>query len=69
MKSTFFILLLSIVIISGCKDNSMSSSNEYNSVNIKSVNDTLAESISTTNHTYNDTVQLESFMFNVLNYV
>ena len=51
-------LTLFAVYIAGCSDNSTSTSNNYNSVSIRSVNDTLAVSISTTNHTYNDTVQL-----------
>jgi hypothetical protein len=44
------------MIISGCGDDSTSNSYEYNNVSIRSVNDTLAISISTTNHNYNQTI-------------
>jgi hypothetical protein len=54
-----FVISFCILIISGCKDDSTSIINEYNNVNIRSVNDTLAISISTTNHNYsNNNIEL-----------
>ncbi len=51
-------LFLCIALMTGCSDNTSTTTAETNSVSVRSVNDTLAVSISTTNHTYNDTVQL-----------
>lgn len=68
MKTLLFTCLLSlIVILSGCSDNSTSTSSEHNSVSIRTANDTLAVAISTTNHTYNDTVQL-AFSVDTVNF-
>ena len=54
-----FVISFCILIISGCKDDSTTIVNEYNTVNIRSVNDTLAISISTVNHNYsNNNIEL-----------
>lgn len=50
------IFLICFICLVGCSDDTSSSSSNYNSVNIRSVNDTLAISISTTNHNYNQTI-------------
>ena len=50
------VISFSIMIISGCDDDTITNTNEYNKVDIRSVNDTLAISISTTNHNYNQTI-------------
>ena len=55
---TLIILVISfcMLIISGCKNDTTTNTYEYNTVNIRSVNDTLAISISTTNHNYNQLI-------------
>jgi len=50
------IFLICFICLVGCSDDTSSSSSNNNSVNIRSVNDTLAISISTTNHNYNQTI-------------
>ncbi len=43
-----------IMIISGCDDDLTTNIYEYNTVNIRTVNDTLAINISTTNHNFSN---------------
>lgn len=62
---TGILLVLSfcILIISGCDDDTTTNIYEYNTVNIRTVNDTLTINISTVNHNYyNDNIEL---VFNV----
>lgn len=57
MKINIFLLsAFCFVLLAGCSDESITPTNEYNSVNIRSVNDTLAIGVSTTNYNYNLTI-------------
>jgi len=57
MKINISLLLaFCFILLAGCSDETTTPTNEYNSVSIRSVNDTLAISISTTNHNYNQTI-------------
>ncbi len=57
MKINISLLLaFCFVLLAGCSDESTTPTNENNSVNIRSVNDTLAISVSTTNYNYNQTI-------------
>jgi hypothetical protein len=59
MKLIFYLcLIFCTALIIGCSDNSSTTSTDTNSVSIRSVNDTLAISLFTANHNYNDTIQL-----------
>jgi hypothetical protein len=68
MKTVILVFLLVCTIcVGGCSDDSTSSSSSsYNSVSIRSVNDTLAISISATNHNYSQNIQL-AFYVDTLN--
>jgi hypothetical protein len=59
MKAILSLLTIFVLVIGGCSDNSTSTSNESNTVNVWS--------ISTTNHTYNDTIQL-AFSVDTVNF-
>jgi hypothetical protein len=67
MKAILSLLTIFVLVIGGCSDNSTSTSNESNTVNVWNTNDSLGISISTTNHTYNDTIQL-AFSVDTVNF-
>lgn len=52
------IAIFALIGFNGCSDETTSSSSTYNSVSVRSVNDTLAVSITATNHNYDQDIAL-----------